>query len=121
MKEKYERSTVQSTNMAVQHANALVSQAAQALKDSIPEKEYLGTLCLHFYAGTNLTTAENKITLVTQRVDLEINPDVAGMMMPEIRDRVFEALGGKQMALKPKTVEETLDLGETVIKTSLDS
>ncbi len=84
-------------------------------------REHVGSVCLHFYAGTNLMTAKNEIDLMTQKVNMNMSQEAITLMMPEIRDRIFEAFGAQRSKLGPKTVEETRDSGEQVIKTSLDS
>lgn len=104
----------------------LVSKTSEMVKDVAKflaphGREHVGTVALHFYAGADLMTAKNEIILVTQKVAINMSHDAITLMMPEIRDRIFEAFGATRSKLGPKTVEEVRDLGETVIKTSLDN
>jgi hypothetical protein len=50
-----------------------------------------------------------------------INREAVTLMMPEIRDRIFEAFGAEKQRLGVQTQEEVRDTGGTVVKTSLDS
>lgn len=76
---------------------------------------HLGSVCLHFYSTIEVFSGKESVSIVTQPVDVSINPALVKTLIPEIRDRILEALGGQQMKLSPKTVEETKDLGLPLI------
>jgi hypothetical protein len=84
-------------------------------------QEPVGTIVLHLYSGLDLLTGLGNVSVITQSVDMNISQEAVKHLIPEIKWRVLEALGGRALKLSPKTVEETQDLGQKIIKTSLDS
>lgn len=115
----YTREQIPENDERATQAARLVRQAADAVAPH--GKEHVGTVCLHFFAGTDFISAKMEIVMVTQPVNLKMSPEAATLMIPEIRDKIFEMFGAQKQKLSPKTQEETLDTGGSLIKTSLDS
>jgi hypothetical protein len=103
----------------VRHTRRLLIDIADKL--GVKNYEHVGSVALHFYAGTDIMGAKQEIALVTQTANMIINREAVTLMMPEIRDRIFEAFGAEKQRLGVQTQEEVRDTGGTVVKTSLDS
>lgn len=82
--------------------------------------EHLGSLALHFYARLNSITQDAEFSIVTQKVKMNISHAAVTALMPEIKDRIYAALGAEKQRLAPMTVEETRDTGGQVIQTRFD-
>lgn len=96
-------------NEKTKAASRLLVQAAELAKPD--GREHLGSIALHFYAGTGFM--HHKMDLITQRANWNLSTQAAGVFIEEIRDRIFEMLGASKLKLAPQTVEEAKDAGHT--------
>lgn len=114
IKPQYDRHVTPETDEKVRFVNKRLREIGEALQP-IGSKEYLCSVALHFYAGSNLLTAESTLDMASHKTG-DISQQAVTLMLPEIRDRIFEMFGAQQQRLAPMTVEETKDtLGEAAV------